>query len=229
MSTVVKLDNITRHYHVGDEIVRALDGVSFSLKSGSYWAIMGSSGSGKSTLLNILGCLDQPTSGDYWLNGENVAHMDDDQLSNHRLRNLGFIFQSFHLIPQLTVRENIEVPLLYLGYSQHERAEKAKQLAERVGIDHRLKHIPSELSGGQRQRVAVARALANEPTVLLADEPTGNLDSATSLQIMELFKNLNEQGKTVILVTHERDIAAYAKGCITLKDGRILDITGNGE
>ncbi len=225
---VVRFDDAKRHYLVGDEVVRALDGVSFSILKGSYWAIMGPSGSGKSTMLNILGCLDRPTSGAYWLNGENVAEMDDNQLSDHRLRNLGFIFQSFHLIPQLTVGENIEVPLLYLGLPQAERKAKAEALAERVGMSHRLRHLPSELSGGQRQRVAVARALANDPAVLLADEPTGNLDSATSTQIMGLFQELYEQGKTVILVTHEPDIAAYAKATIVLKDGKILSIREEG-
>lgn len=222
---VVRLEQVKRHYHVGDEIVRALDGISFSIRKGGYWAIMGHSGSGKSTMLNILGCLDRPTSGEYWLNGVNVAEMDDDELSDHRLHNLGFIFQSFHLIPQLTVCENIEVPLLYLGLHSAERIKKAKELADRVGMAHRLKHLPSELSGGQRQRVAVARALANDPAVLLADEPTGNLDSTTSMQIMGLFQELYDQGKTVIVVTHEADIANYAKSRIILKDGRIASIT----
>ncbi len=222
---VVRLEHVKRHYHVGDEVVRALDGISFSIRKGGYWAIMGHSGSGKSTMLNILGCLDRPSSGAYWLNGVNVAEMDDDELSDHRLHNLGFIFQSFHLIPQLTVRENIEVPLLYLGLHASERIKKAKELAERVGMAHRLKHLPSELSGGQRQRVAVARALANDPAVLLADEPTGNLDSSTSTQIMGLFQELYDQGKTVIVVTHEADIANYAKSRIILKDGLIASIT----
>jgi putative ABC transport system ATP-binding protein len=222
---VVRLEQVKRHYHVGGEIVRALDGVSFAIRKGGYWAIMGHSGSGKSTMLNILGCLDRPTHGAYWLNGVNVAEMDDNALSDHRLRNLGFIFQSFHLIPQLTVRENIEVPLLYLGIPAVERVKKAKELAERVGMAHRLKHLPSELSGGQRQRVAVARALANDPAVLLADEPTGNLDSTTSMQIMGLFQELHDQGKTVIVVTHEAEIANYAKSRIILKDGCIASIT----
>jgi putative ABC transport system ATP-binding protein len=222
---VVRLEQVKRYYRVGDETVRALDGITFSIRRGAYWAIMGQSGSGKSTMLNILGCLDRPTSGAYWLNGVNVAEMDDNELSDHRLKNLGFIFQSFHLIPQLTVCENIEVPLLYLGMPSYQRMRRAKDLADRVGMAHRLKHLPSELSGGQRQRVAVARALANDPSVLLADEPTGNLDSATSVQIMELFQELYEQGKTVIVVTHEREIANYAKSCIILKDGQIASIT----
>lgn len=223
---VVRFDAVMRHYTVGNEIVRALDGISFSIRRGAYCAIMGPSGSGKSTMLNILGCLDRPSSGAYWLNGKNVAEMDDNALSDHRLRNLGFVFQSFHLIPQLTVSENIEVPMFYLGLPHAERRRKAEMLADRVGISHRLRHLPSELSGGQRQRVAVARALANDPAVLLADEPTGNLDSATSIQIMGLFQELYEQGKTVVLVTHEPDIAAYAKANIVLKDGRVLSITG---
>ena len=218
---VVRLDGVCRHYIVGEETVKALDGVSFAIAKGGYWAIMGPSGSGKSTLLNILGCLDRPTAGAYWLNGENTATMEDNALSDHRLRNLGFVFQSFHLIPQLTVVENIEMPMFYLGVPPSERRRRAQVLAERVGMAHRLKHLPSELSGGQRQRVAVARALANDPAVLLADEPTGNLDSATSVQIMQLFQELHEQGKTVILVTHEPDIAAYAKSHIVVKDGRI--------
>jgi putative ABC transport system ATP-binding protein len=219
---VVRLVDVCRHYKVGGEVVRALDGVSFSIMRGQYWAIMGPSGSGKSTLLNILGCLDRPTSGEYWLNGTNVAMMEDDALSDHRLKNLGFVFQSFHLIPQLTVLENIEMPMFYLGIPQEERTRKAKELADRVEMSHRLMHLPMELSGGQRQRVAVARALANDPAVLLADEPTGNLDSKTSVQIMQLFQELHEQGKTVILVTHEPDIAQFAKSQIVVKDGKIL-------
>ncbi|MBR4652280.1 MAG: ABC transporter ATP-binding protein [Kiritimatiellae bacterium] len=222
---VVRLDGVCRHYTVGDETVKALDGVSFSISKGGYWAIMGPSGSGKSTLLNILGCLDRPTAGAYWLNGENTASMTDNALSDHRLKNLGFVFQSFHLIPQLTVLENIEMPMFYLGVPPGERRRRAQALAERVGMAHRLRHLPAELSGGQRQRVAVARSLANDPAVLLADEPTGNLDSATSVQIMQLFQELYEQGKTIIVVTHEPDIAEYAKSRIVVKDGRIQSYT----
>ena len=222
---VVRLEDVKRHYTVGDETVKALDGVSFSIRRGSYWAIMGPSGSGKSTLLNILGCLDRPTQGHYWLNGSDVAGMDDNQLSDHRLRNLGFVFQSFHLIPQLTVEENIALPLFYLGVPPEEQAPRVRELASLVQVDNRLRHLPSELSGGQRQRVAVARALANDPAVLLADEPTGNLDSKTSVQIMQLFQELYEQGKTVIVVTHEPDIDAYAHSHIVVKDGRILTCT----
>ena len=219
---VVKLQDVCRHYTVGGETVKALDGVSFSIRRGEYWAIMGPSGSGKSTLLNILGCLDRPTAGSYWLNGVDVARMEDDELSDHRLKNLGFVFQSFHLIPQLTVLENIEMPMFYLGIPQAERTRRAKELADRVEMSHRLMHLPAELSGGQRQRIAVARALANDPAVLLADEPTGNLDSKTSVQIMKLFQELYEQGKTVIVVTHEPDIDAYAHSHIVVKDGKLL-------
>ena len=219
---VVKLQDVCRHYTVGGETVRALDGVSFSIRRGEYWAIMGPSGSGKSTLLNILGCLDRPTAGSYWLNGVDVARMADNELSDHRLKNLGFVFQSFHLIPQLTVLENIEMPMFYLGIPQAERTRRAKELADRVEMSHRLMHLPAELSGGQRQRIAVARALANDPAVLLADEPTGNLDSKTSVQIMKLFQELYEAGKTVIVVTHEPDIDAYAHSHIVVKDGKLL-------
>ncbi len=224
---VLEVIDVKRSYCVGDETVHALAGVSFSVPKGDFWSIMGPSGSGKSTLLNILGCLDTPSSGEYWLNGEDVAKMQDDQLSDHRLKNLGFIFQSFHLISQLTVLENIEVPMLYLGLSQAERRRRAIRLAQKVGMSHRMHHLPMELSGGQRQRVAVARALANEPALLLADEPTGNLDTATSIQIMELFKELNEQGKTIVIVTHEPDIAEHAHKQLVLKDGRILEIKEN--
>ena len=221
---VVKLQDVCRHYTVGGETVKALDGVSFAIHRGEYWAIMGPSGSGKSTLLNILGCLDRPTSGSYWLNGVDVARMADNELSDHRLKNLGFVFQSFHLIPQLSVLENIEMPMFYLGIPQAERTRRAKELADRVEMSHRLQPLPAELSGGQRQRVAVARALANDPAVLLADEPTGNLDSKTSVQIMALFQELYEQGKTIIVVTHEPDIDAYAHSHIVVKDGRLLSV-----
>ena len=221
---VVKLQDVCRHYTVGGETVKALDGVSFAIHRGEYWAIMGPSGSGKSTLLNILGCLDRPTSGSYWLNGVDVARMADNELSDHRLKNLGFVFQSFHLIPQLSVLENIEMPMFYLGIPQAERTRRAKELADRVEMSHRLQHLPAELSGGQHQRVAVARALANDPAVLLADEPTGNLDSKTSVQIMALFQELYEQGKTIIVVTHEPDIDAYAHSHIVVKDGRLLSV-----
>lgn len=223
---VLRLVDVAKRYVVGQQTVNALDGVSFGVSSGEFLAIMGASGSGKSTLLNILGCLDRPSEGAYWLNGVDVAHMGDDALSDHRLYNLGFVFQSFHLIPQLTVAENIALPLFYRGADEEETEDRVRFLAESVGMGHRLAHRPSELSGGQRQRVAIARALANDPPVILADEPTGNLDTATSIQIMELLVQLNEQGRTILMVTHEEDIAAYAKSRIVLRDGRIITREG---
>ncbi|MDD5706296.1 MAG: ABC transporter ATP-binding protein [Kiritimatiellae bacterium] len=223
---VIRLDNVCKRYRVGREFVDALAGISFGVRGGDFLAIMGASGSGKSTLLNILGCLDRPTGGAYWLNGANVAGMGDDALSDHRLRNLGFIFQSFHLIPQLSVAENIALPLFYLGMAPGEQHDRVAALAARVGVEHRLRHRPAELSGGQRQRVAIARALANDPAVILADEPTGNLDPATSRQIMDLLSELNGQWRTIMLVTHEEDIAAYARARIYLRDGLIRQIVG---
>lgn len=218
---VVVLDGVTKIYRMGSNEVRALDGVSWSVEAGSFWAIMGHSGSGKSTMLNILGCLDRPTAGRYLLEGQEVSGLDDDALSEHRLRHLGFIFQSFNLIAQLTVQENIELPLFYLGWSPDKSARHAAELAARVGLGDRLGHRPTELSGGQQQRVAVARALANGPSILLADEPTGNLDSATSVQIMDMLSELNRQGMTIIIVTHEADIARYAPRRLHMRDGRV--------
>lgn len=224
---VTRIENLSKIYRMGNQQVHALDGVSAYFEPGSFWAVMGPSGSGKSTMLNVLGCLDRPTSGKYYLAGNDVSSMDDDSLSNIRLRHLGFIFQSFNLIPQLTVQENIELPLYYLGWEQERSAERACELAEQVGLTERLGHRPTELSGGQRQRVAIARALSNDPAVLLADEPTGNLDSATGEEIMELLKALNKAGKTIIMVTHEAEIAACAKQCLHMRDGRIEKIEGN--
>ncbi len=223
---VLRLTDIAKRYPVGQSVVNALDGVSFAVKRGDFLAIMGSSGSGKSTLLNILGCLDRPTEGEYWLGGVNVANMTDDALSDHRLYNLGFVFQSFHLISQFTVAENIALPLFYRGDSEDSVKARVRELAESVGMEHRLSHRPSELSGGQRQRVAIARALANDPPVILADEPTGNLDTATSIQIMKLLTDLNNDGRTILMVTHENDIAGYAKSRIVLRDGRIVTREG---
>ena len=224
---LVHLENVHKIYQMGAARVHALAGVSLTFRRGSFWAIMGHSGSGKSTMLNLLGCLDRPTSGTYRLNGQDVATMDDDQLSSLRLRELGFIFQSFNLIPQLTVQENIELPLYYLGWEAQRSAERAAELAHMVGLGDRLKHRPMELSGGQQQRVAVARSLANDPKVLLADEPTGNLDSATGEQIMQLLSELNDQGKTIILVTHEADIAAHATSRLHMRDGRVDRLEGD--
>jgi putative ABC transport system ATP-binding protein len=214
-------EDIHKHYQMGDQEVRALAGVSACFKKGSFWAIQGPSGSGKSTLLNLLGCLDRPTSGRYILAGQDVSKLNDDELSDIRLMHLGFIFQSFNLIPQSTVRDNIELPLYYQGWEPEESAKKAQQLAEMVGLGNRLRHRPTELSGGQQQRVAIARSLANEPAILLADEPTGNLDSATGAEIMQLLAQLNKQGRTIIMVTHEPHIAAYASHRMFMKDGLI--------
>ncbi len=217
----VIFENLYKIYKMGDEEVRALDGVTARFEKGSFWAIMGASGSGKSTMLNILGCLDRPTSGSYFLDGHDVSALDDDSLSEMRLKYIGFIFQSFNLIPQLTVSENIALPLYYQGVDEGRSEEIAARFASVVGLEHRLRHKPSELSGGQQQRVAIARALATDPVLLLADEPTGNLDSQTSIEIMEMLVGMNKLGKTVIMVTHEASIADYAQHRIVMKDGRI--------
>ena len=219
-----ELEDVHKIYLMGMTEVNALAGVSVTFKSGSFWAILGPSGSGKSTMLNLLGCLDRPTQGKYILNGHDVSTLDDDQLSEMRLMHLGFIFQSFNLIPQSTVEENIQLPLYYQGWDPIQSSERARELAGMVGLEDRLHHRPMELSGGQQQRVAIARALANNPAILLADEPTGNLDSHTSIDIMNLLRQLNEQGKTIIMVTHEHDIAAYAKCRLYMKDGLIENI-----
>jgi len=213
---------------MGTTQVTALAGISFSVGEGEYLAIMGHSGSGKSTMLNLLGCLDRPTSGRYLLGGEDVSAMDDDALSEIRNRRIGFVFQSFNLIPQLTITQNIEVPLVYSGMPRAERHERSRELGRQVGLGDRMDHRPMELSGGQRQRVAIARALANDPLILLADEPTGNLDTRTSAEIMELFDELNSRGRTVLMVTHEDDIADRAGRTILLKDGLVLSDSGNG-
>jgi len=224
---LVCLDDVHKTYVMGETRVHALAGVTLSIPTGGFWAIMGPSGSGKSTMLNLLGCLDRPTSGRYVLNGRDVSTLDDNALSDIRLSELGFIFQSFNLIQQLTVAENIELPLYYQGWDVVRSARRAAELAELVGLGERLGHRPAELSGGQQQRVAVARALANDPSVLLADEPTGNLDTATGRQIMDLLIELNGHGKTVILVTHEPEIAAFARSHLHMRDGRIDRIEGD--
>lgn len=211
---------------MGRQQIKALRGISISFKRGSFWAIMGPSGSGKSTMLNILGCLDRITSGKYTLQENDVSTLDDNALSELRLRYLGFIFQSFNLIAQLTVQKNIELPLYYLGWDAEQSSARAVEIAQSVGLEGRLKHRPSELSGGQLQRVAIARALANDPEILLADEPTGNLDTATGEQILELLVELNQQGKTIIMVTHEANIAAHAKQKMHMRDGIIESIEG---
>lgn len=223
---IVQLEDARKIYQMGTQAVNALAGVTLSFERGSFWAIMGPSGSGKSTMMNILGCLDHLTSGRYILEGRDVSTLDDDSLSELRLRLFGFIFQSFNLIPQLTVQRNIELPLYYLGWDAHRSAERAKELAEEVGLGERLNHLPTELSGGQMQRVAIARALANEPEIIFADEPTGNLDTATGEQILRLLVELNEQGKTIIMVTHESHIAANAGHRLHMLDGMVERIEG---
>lgn len=222
MAAIVRTIDLTKSYYLESVTVRALRGVSLEVDEGDFVALMGPSGSGKSTLLNSLGCLDRPTSGNYFLGDEDVAEMDDDQLSAVRSKYLGFIFQSYNLLPQYTVVENIQVPLMY----QHRRLdaaahERCVRLADLVGLSHRLDHRPQQLSGGQQQRVAIARALVNDPHIILADEPTGNLDSRTSDEIMHLLTRLNQAGKTIIMVTHENDIAAWAKRVIRMRDGSI--------
>jgi len=221
-----QLEDVHKVYQMGSQVVNALAGVSVAFKTGSFWAILGPSGSGKSTMLNLLGCLDRPSSGRYILNGHDVSTIDDDLLSEMRLSHLGFIFQSFNLIPQSTVEENIQLPLYYQGWDPDESADRARQLARLVGLEDRLNHRPMELSGGQQQRVAIARALANDPAILLADEPTGNLDTHTSIEIMNLLRSLNDQGKTIIMVTHERDIAEYAKSRLFMRDGLVERVEG---
>ena len=221
---IVRFDSVCKIYEMGAQKVRALNGISVSFRKGSFWAIMGPSGSGKSTMMNILGCLDRPTSGQYFLEDRDVTILSDDSLSDIRLKYIGFIFQSFNLIPQLTVQRNIELPLYYLGWDAVKSALRAKELASKVGLEDRLAHRPSELSGGQMQRVAIARALAGGPDIILADEPTGNLDSATGKQIMKLLSELNDEGKTIIMVTHETHISAFAQNRLNMKDGIIEGI-----
>ena len=219
--TIARVENLVKNYYLEGGVVRALRGVTLAFEQGDFVALMGPSGSGKSTLLNLLGCLDRPTSGTYYLGQQDVSTMDDDQLSEIRARYIGFIFQSYNLIPQYTVVENIEVPILYQGRVSELTRQRSIRLAEMVGLGDRLDHRPSQLSGGQQQRVAIARSLINDPHVILADEPTGNLDSKTSDEIMELLLALNECGKTIIMVTHENDIAAWARRVVRMRDGLI--------
>src|SRR6202035_5205033 len=218
---VIDIENITKDYVMGEEIVRALRGVSLQIRRNEYLAVMGPSGSGKSTLMNMLGCLDTPTSGRYELNGRKVAEMDDDELAAIRNREIGFVFQTFNLLPRATSLRNVELPLIYAGMNPQARETRAIQALTDVGLGDRIHHKPNELSGGQRQRVAIARALVNNPSIILADEPTGNLDSKTGEEIMVLLEDLYHRGNTIILVTHERDIAAHARRTIHLRDGVI--------
>jgi putative ABC transport system ATP-binding protein len=218
---VIVTRGIQRDYDMGGEVVHALRGVDLAVRRNEYVAIMGPSGSGKSTLMNLIGCLDTPTAGEYWLNGTLVSDMSDDQLARVRNREIGFVFQTFNLLPRATALHNVELPLVYAGIPSDERKRRANQALDRVQLSDRAHHRPNELSGGQRQRVAIARALVNSPAILLADEPTGNLDSGTSAEIMKVFESLSAEGQTVIMVTHEADIAANASRIVVLRDGRI--------
>ncbi len=218
---VIVTRGIKREYDMGGEIVRALRGIDLAIGRNEYVAIMGPSGSGKSTLMNVIGCLDTPTAGEYWLNGTQVSKMSDDELARIRNKEIGFVFQTFNLLPRATALHNVELPLVYAGISSAERRKRAEDALASVGLADRMDHRPNELSGGQRQRVAIARALVNRPSILLADEPTGNLDSQTSAEIMKVFEQLADTGQTVIMVTHEPDIAAHARRVVVLRDGVI--------
>ncbi len=218
---VILTHKLAREYDMGSEVVRALRGVDLQIRRNEYVAVMGPSGSGKSTLMNLIGCLDTPTAGEYWLNSQKVSDLADDDLARIRNKEIGFVFQTFNLLPRASALHNVELPLIYAGLSSRERRDKAAQALRRVGLADRMEHKPNELSGGQRQRVAIARALVNSPSILLADEPTGNLDSTTSQEIMGVFGDLHRQGQTVVMVTHEADIAAHAARVVTLRDGLI--------
>ncbi|MBE22064.1 MAG: macrolide ABC transporter ATP-binding protein [Gemmatimonadetes bacterium] len=218
---VIKTEDLSKHYILGVETVKALDGVDLEIATGEFVAVMGPSGSGKSTFMNLIGCLDTPTAGNYWLNGGQVSNLSEDELARVRNQEIGFVFQTFNLLPRATALHNVELPLIYAGVGVKERRERAEEKLSLVGLGDRMGHRPPELSGGQRQRVAVARALVNEPALLLADEPTGNLDSTTSKDIMKVFVDLNAQGQTIVIVTHENDIAEYAERQVHLLDGLI--------
>ncbi len=220
---LISIRQLRKIYQMGSEQVHALDGIDLAVDRGEYVAIMGPSGSGKSTLMNLIGCLDTPTSGEYILNGQRVSGLDDTALAHIRNAEIGFVFQTFNLLPRTTALENVEVPLIYGGVPRRERHRRAREALEEVGLGDRIGHTPSELSGGQRQRVAIARALVNEPSILLADEPTGNLDSHSSAEIINLFSELNAAGNTIVLVTHEEDIAAQARRIVRILDGRIVE------
>jgi len=222
-SEIIRLENVSRHYVMGSETIRALDDVSFSINKNEYIAVIGTSGSGKSTMLNILGCLDRPTSGAYYLSDDDVSHLSADALAGVRNKEIGFIFQSFNLIPRTTALVNVMRPLIYRGIGKKQRTQMAQRALEKVGLSGRENHLPNQLSGGQRQRVAIARALVTEPAILLADEPTGNLDTTTSVEIMTLFDALIKEGQTIIIVTHETEVANHCKRIVTLSDGKITN------
>jgi putative ABC transport system ATP-binding protein len=224
---LIDIRDITRVYQMGQEQVHALSGVTVGVQRGEYVAVMGPSGSGKSTLMNLIGCLDTPTSGSYVLNGREVARMTDDELAAIRNQEIGFVFQTFNLLPRTNALQQVELPLVYSGLARRERRERAIKALDAVGLGDRMTHQPSEMSGGQRQRVAVARALINNPSILLADEPTGNLDSQTGNEILALFQDLNQRGNTIVLVTHEEDVAAHARRIVRLRDGKITEDTVN--
>lgn len=221
MENIIELKKIVRNFPLGNQVVKVLKGIDLEVKRNEYTALMGPSGSGKSTLMNLLGCLDTPTSGEYWLNGQNVSQLVDNELAEIRNREIGFVFQTFNLLPRSTALENVMLPLIYAGFSSKDRKERAEEVLTQVGLQDRMDHRPNQLSGGQRQRVAVARALVNKPSIILADEPTGNLDTKTSVEIMALFSEIHRNGNTVILVTHEEDIAAHARRVIRLRDGEV--------
>jgi len=218
---IIKTESLKKIYQMGEEQVKALDGVDIEIERGEYVAIMGPSGSGKSTLMNLLGCLDTPSEGEYWLNGHAVSTLNDDELAQVRNKEVGFVFQSFHLLPRYSALDNVQLPLVYSNIAREERLERAKQALEQVDLTDRIHHRPNELSGGQRQRVAIARALINQPSILLADEPTGNLDSTTGREILNLFEHLHSAGHTIILVTHDPEVASHANRIIRLRDGRV--------
>ena len=227
---MIKLNDVKKIYPMGKFEVRALDGISLSIKDGELISIMGPSGSGKSTLMHIIGCLDKPTEGEYLLNGKDVTTLDDDELSRIRNKNMGFVFQTFNLIPRESCLYNVELPLVYAGLGAKERKKRTVEVLSEVGLGDRIRHRPSELSGGERQRVAIARALVNQPSVILADEPTGNLDTKTGREIMNLFRAFHQKGKTVIIVTHEKEIAEFADRIVRIRDGLIVeDVKNKGE